>query len=61
MNSNLLIVALIVGLHLEPIWAFLLILIALLIKLLPTAVVFELFTPAIITALQQHRRNRHEP
>ncbi|MCB1841851.1 MAG: hypothetical protein KDI09_02720 [Halioglobus sp.] len=61
MNSNLLIVALILGLHLDPLWAFLLILIALIIKLLPARLVLELFTPAIIAALRQHRRARHEP
>ena len=59
-NSNLLIVALIVGLHLDPLWAFLLILIALIIKLLPARLVLELFTPAIIAALRQHRRKPDE-
>ena len=58
MNSNLLIFALIIGFHLEPVWALLLIMIAVIIKLFPAAVVLELFGPAIITAIQRHRSNR---
>ena len=58
MNSNLLIFALILGFHLEPAWALLLILIAVIFKLFPAAIVLELFGPAIISAIQKHRRYR---
>ena len=56
MNSNLLIVALILGFHLEPAWALLLIVIAIVIKVFPAVVVLELFGPAIISAIQKKRR-----
>ncbi len=58
MNSNLLIFALIIGFHLDPVSALLLIMIAVIIKLFPAAVVLELFGPAIIAAIQKHRSNR---
>jgi hypothetical protein len=58
-NSNLLIFALILGFHLEPAWALLLILIAVIIKLFPAAIVLELFGPAIINAINRNRGNHN--
>ena len=55
MNSNLLIFALILGFHLDPVWALLFILIAIVIKVFQAAVVLELFGPAIVTAIHKHR------
>ena len=59
MNSNVLILALILGFHLEPSWALLFIVIALAIKWFPVAVALEVFGPAIISAINKHRRNTH--
>jgi hypothetical protein len=55
MNSNLLIVALILFFHLDPVWALLLIVIAVAVSIFPAAVVLDLFGPAIISAINKNR------
>ena len=59
MNSNLLIVALILFLHLDPVWALLLIVIGVGTKYFPAAVVLEFFGPAIISAINKNRSNNN--
>lgn len=59
-NQNLLLLALILGFHLEPAWALLLIVIAVGIKILPLAIALEIVGPTIISYIQKHRRNQHD-
>ena len=59
-NQNLLLLALILGFHLEPAWALLLIVVAVGIKILPLAIALEIVGPTIISYIQKHRRNQHD-
>jgi hypothetical protein len=58
-NSNVWILALVLGFHLEPAWALLLIVIAVVIKIFPAAVLLELFGPVIINAINRNRGNQN--
>jgi hypothetical protein len=59
-KKHFLLLALIVGLHTEPAWALLLIVIAIAIKLFPLALALELASPAIISFIKKNRRYQNE-
>jgi hypothetical protein len=55
-TPQLLILALVLGFHLGPAWALLLIVLAGLTRIFPTVVVLELLRHLLIHTLNKHRR-----
>ena len=55
MKTNLLTLALVLGFHLDPAWALLIIVLAVMAKIFPIAIALEIVGPAIISAINKQR------
>jgi hypothetical protein len=56
-KTNLLTLALVLGFHLGPAWALLIIVLAVVIKIFPFAVALEIIGPAVISAINKRRHH----